>query len=176
MLRNRQLRAKKSVLVGALLVGVSLFSDPVSAQFRPNPRGNGVAIVFADPNFRGVSQALRGDTPDLRPFRLNDKVSSIEIPAGETWEACLSAKCACQRHSVALAAEGISRRGVADGRGVGSSLWARGSHAFRCGFQVRSTSRRSRWFASATLPRRAVGPGLSATCGVAGRECRWSKQ
>jgi len=31
-----------------------------------------------------------------------------------------------------LAAEGISRRGVADGRGVGASHRARGSHAFRC--------------------------------------------
>ena len=31
-------------------------------------------------------------------------------------------------------------------------------------FRVRSTSRRSRWFASATLRRRAVGPDLSAKC------------
>jgi len=105
MLNNRRLRAKTSVLVGALLVGVSLFSDPVSAQFRPNSRGNGEAIVFADPGFRGVSYALRGDTPDLRPYKLNDKVSSIEIPAGEAWEMCASVNytstCQLLRSSVA---------------------------------------------------------------------------
>jgi len=105
MLSNRQLRANKSVLVGALLVGVSLFSDPASAQFRPNSRGNGFAIVFADPGFRGASYSLRGDTPDLRPYKLNDKVSSIEIPAGETWEVCASinytSTCQLLRGSVA---------------------------------------------------------------------------
>ena len=42
------------------------------------------------------------------------------------------AKCAWKRHSVAFPAEGISRRGVADGRRVRASLRARGSHAFRC--------------------------------------------
>ena len=59
------------------------------------------------------------------------------------WERHLGAKCACQRHSVALAAEGISRRGVADGRGMGSSHQARGSHAFRCvsGYGVRRVAR-----------------------------------
>jgi len=105
MLNNRRLRAKTSVLVGALLVGVSLFSDPASAQFRPNSRGNGFAIVFADPGFRGASYSLRGDTPDLRPYKLNDKVSSIEIPAGETWEVCASinytSTCQLLRGSVA---------------------------------------------------------------------------
>lgn len=105
MLNNRQLRAKASVSLGALVVGMSLFSDSVSAQFRPNSRGNGVAIVFADPGFRGVSYALGGDTPDLRSYKLNDKVSSIEIPAGETWEVCASVNytstCQLLRGSVA---------------------------------------------------------------------------
>jgi hypothetical protein len=105
MLKNRQLLAKTSILVGTVLVGVSLFSDPASAQFRPNSRGNGVAIVFADPGFRGASYAVRGDTPDLRPYRLNDKVSSIEIPAGEAWEVCqsvnYSSSCQILRGSVA---------------------------------------------------------------------------
>ena len=44
-------------------------------------------------------------------------------------------------------------------------------------FHVRSTSRRSRWFASATLRRRAVGACLSSkSWDVAGRERRCSKQ
>jgi hypothetical protein len=87
MLKNRKLRAKASVSLG-LLVAVSLFSVPASAQFRPRPGANGAVVVFEDPNFRGASETLRGDTTDLRSQKLNDKVSSIEIPAGQTWEMC----------------------------------------------------------------------------------------
>jgi len=89
MVNNRKLRANASVSLAALLVGVSLFSVTASAQFRPNRNfGGNEVIVYADPNFRGASVVLRGDTPDLRPYNLNDKVSSIEIPAGQTWEVC----------------------------------------------------------------------------------------
>ena len=89
MLNNRKLHANAGVLLGVLVAGVSLFSVTASAQFRPNGNfGGNEVVVFADPNFRGASVALRGDTPDLRPYKLNDKVSSIEIPAGETWEVC----------------------------------------------------------------------------------------
>ena len=111
MLNNRQLSAKASILLGTLLVGVSLFSDPAFAQFRPNSRGNGEAIVFADPGFRGASYAVRGETPDLRPYKLNDKVSSIEIPVGEAWEVCQSVNysSSCQ----------ILRGSVADLRAIG---------------------------------------------------------
>ena len=87
MLNNRQLRAKASASLGALLVGVSLFSVTASAQFRRNSASDSV-VVFADPNFHGVSRTLPGNTPGLRPYGLNDKVSSIEIPAGEAWEVC----------------------------------------------------------------------------------------
>ena len=86
---NRKLHANASVWLGILLAGVSFFSVTASAQFRPNGNfGGNEVVVFADPNFRGASVVLRGDTPDLRPYKLNDKVSSIEIPAGETWEVC----------------------------------------------------------------------------------------
>ncbi len=89
MLNNRKLRANASVSLGALLVGVSLFSVTASAQFRPNRNfGGNEVVVYADPGFRGASEVLRGDTPDLRSYNLNDKVSSIEIPAGQTWEVC----------------------------------------------------------------------------------------
>jgi hypothetical protein len=87
MLNNRKSFANASVSVGVLLVGVSLFSVTASAQFRPNFGGNDV-VIYADPDFRGVSAVLRGDTPDLRQYNLNDKVSSIQIPAGQAWEVC----------------------------------------------------------------------------------------
>jgi hypothetical protein len=112
MLDNRKLRANASVSLGALLVGVSLFSVTASAQFRPNRNfGRNEVVVYADPNFRGANVVLRGDTPDLRPYNLNDKVSSIEIPAGQTWEVCQDVNfgSTCQ----------ILRGGVADLRTTG---------------------------------------------------------
>jgi hypothetical protein len=55
-----------------------------------NRNGNGSAgvTVYANPNYRGQSVLLRNDTPNLVSFNLNDKVSSIRIPNGETWEVC----------------------------------------------------------------------------------------
>ena len=44
--------------------------------------------VYANPNYRGQSALLRYDTPNLVTFNLNDKVSSVRIPNGETWEVC----------------------------------------------------------------------------------------
>jgi hypothetical protein len=40
-------------------------------------------------NFGGQSAMFRNDTPNLIPFNMNDKVSSIRIPNGEDWEVCL---------------------------------------------------------------------------------------
>ena len=68
------------------------------------------------------------------------------------------AKCAWKRHSVTFPAEGISRRRVADGRGVRASHRPRGSHAFRCVSWLRRASRRSRWFAAAGLSHRLDRP------------------
>jgi beta/gamma crystallin len=106
MLNNRKLRANASVSLGALLVGVSLFSINASAQFRRNGNFAGnEPVLYADPNFTGVRVVLRGDTPDLRPYNLNDKVSSIELPAGQTWEVCqdvnFGSTCQILRGSVA---------------------------------------------------------------------------
>ena len=106
MLNNRKFRADASVSLGALLVGVSLSSVTASAQFRPNGNSGGnEVVVYADPNFRGASVVLRGDTTDLRPYKLNDKVSSIQIPAGESWEVCqdvnFGSTCQILRGSVA---------------------------------------------------------------------------
>jgi beta/gamma crystallin len=44
--------------------------------------------VFTGPNFRGQNAVLNGDTADLRTYNLNDRLRSIEVPNGETWEVC----------------------------------------------------------------------------------------
>jgi hypothetical protein len=50
-------------------------------------RGSGVT-VFTNPNFGGRSASFNGDVADLRQYNLNDQITSIEIPDGETWEIC----------------------------------------------------------------------------------------
>jgi hypothetical protein len=65
---------------------VSLMGISASAQ---TGRYGGVGItVYSNSNFSGKSATFRIDTPDLRPYGLNDKISSFEIPNGETWEVC----------------------------------------------------------------------------------------
>jgi hypothetical protein len=81
-------RCKTSLSASALLVALCIVgvSMPASAQSRRNA-GRGIT-VYADPDFRGQSMTLRDDTPDLRGYGFNDKISSIEVPNGESWEMC----------------------------------------------------------------------------------------
>jgi len=86
MLIFRTFRAYSSVPLAGAVLGAVLVSAPASGQFRRNT--NTGVILYADPNFRGASRAVNGDVADLRPVGLNDQVTSIEIPQGETWEIC----------------------------------------------------------------------------------------
>src|SRR5215210_348499 len=81
MPRRPFMRRQLTVLIALCLIGVS-----VSAQSRRF--GNRGVTVYADPDFRGESATFRDDTPDMRGYGLNDKVSSIEVPNGDTWEIC----------------------------------------------------------------------------------------
>jgi len=87
-MRHQFARCKTSLGASALLVALCVvgLSVPASAQSRRNA-GRGIT-VYADPDFRGQSMTIRGDTPDLRDYGLNDKISSIEVPNGEAWEMC----------------------------------------------------------------------------------------
>jgi hypothetical protein len=48
---------------------------------------SGIA-VFTNPNFGGRSASFNGDVADLRQYNMNDQITSIQIPNGETWEIC----------------------------------------------------------------------------------------
>ena len=87
-MRHQFARCKTSMGASALLVTLCIvgLSVPASAQSR-RYSGRGIT-VYADPDFRGASTTIREDTPDLRGFGLNDKISSIEVPNGEAWEIC----------------------------------------------------------------------------------------
>jgi Beta/Gamma crystallin len=82
-------RCKTSLSASALLVALCIIGVSVStsAQSRRNG-GRGGITVYADPDFRGESATFRDDTPNLLNFGLNDKISSIEVPNGESWEVC----------------------------------------------------------------------------------------
>lgn len=70
----------------ALLISVSMLGVSTSAQSR---RSWGIGVtVHTNPDFSGESTSFRDDTPTLVPYGLNDKISSIEIANGETWEMC----------------------------------------------------------------------------------------
>ena len=56
--------------------------------FYPEPGNRSGATVFTDRDFRGESSSFREEASDLVAFGLNDKISSIRIPQGESWEVC----------------------------------------------------------------------------------------
>jgi hypothetical protein len=49
---------------------------------------NVTVTVWGDANFRGQSVTLRGATPDLRRYGLNNAVSSMRMAPGQSWEVC----------------------------------------------------------------------------------------
>ena len=71
----------------ALLVAALALGAGVSAAQPRRDDGVGV-IVYDDVNFQGPALTLRNDVPDLREFRLNDRISSLQMAPGETWEVC----------------------------------------------------------------------------------------
>jgi hypothetical protein len=83
-MNTQQLRTDSYRLLGALAIAGTVLSGSASAQYSAQ---YGVT-VFTNTNFRGESVSLRDDTPNLVPYGLNDKVRSIQIPAGEAWEVC----------------------------------------------------------------------------------------
>jgi hypothetical protein len=87
-MRHQFARCKTSLSASALLAVLCILgvSATTSAQSRRNT-GRGIT-VYTDPDFRGQSTTIRDDTPDLRGYGLNDKISSIEVPNGESWEMC----------------------------------------------------------------------------------------
>jgi len=52
------------------------------------PWGEVGITIFSDANFHGMNAHFRDDVPDLRRYNMNDRVDSIAIGRGETWEVC----------------------------------------------------------------------------------------
>lgn len=73
-----------------VLMGIAvLFGTAVLTSAQDNRQIGGVGItVFVDRNFRGLAQTFQQDTPDLRPFGLDDRISSLAVARDEQWEVC----------------------------------------------------------------------------------------
>jgi hypothetical protein len=82
---TQTIRSNARLGLWAVLIALTALGVPTSAQSRWD--GSGVT-VYADPNFSGQTASFRDDTPNMVPYNLNDKISSIQIPTGDTWEVC----------------------------------------------------------------------------------------
>lgn len=81
------MKMRTHCLFTCLLLVVAFGPTALSPAQEREMGGVGIT-VFADRNFRGESATFREDVPDLRPFGLNDKISSLRIGPGEQWEVC----------------------------------------------------------------------------------------
>jgi hypothetical protein len=76
------------IVTSALVMVMVTFAGAASAQSNARGRYGSGITVYTNPDFTGESVSFRTDTPDLRGYNLNDKISSLDIPNGEAWEVC----------------------------------------------------------------------------------------
>lgn len=74
---------------GSRLTVVFMLVSATSFSARERQMGGVGITVFEDPQFRGKSATFRDEVPDLRRFGLNDRISSLRVARGETWEVCI---------------------------------------------------------------------------------------
>jgi hypothetical protein len=67
-----------------LACGAGVASAQGREPFRP---AEGIT-VYDNADFDGQSATFRSDVPDLRAYRLNDRISSLRVARGEFWEVC----------------------------------------------------------------------------------------
>jgi len=91
-----------------LLIALTAFGGSISAQSRQG--GSRGVTVYADPNFSGQSVSFRNDMPNLGSAGWNDKISSIRIPSGETWEMCQDVD--YRNHCQVLSGDVVDLRGM----------------------------------------------------------------
>jgi hypothetical protein len=76
------------IVNSALVMLMVICAASASAQSTQRGRNRTGITVYTNPDFGGESVSFRADTPDLRGYSLNDKISSLDIPNGEAWEVC----------------------------------------------------------------------------------------
>jgi hypothetical protein len=77
-------------------------------------RGGGGITVSDDVNFEGTTATFRRDIPDLRDVFLNDRISSLQVAPGESWEVCENTNYTGRCLVVSGAERDLRRRGMND--------------------------------------------------------------
>ena len=80
---------------------------------RDDRRGEGIT-VSDDVNFQGATVSFRGDVPDLRDVQFNDRISSLQVAPGESWEVCENANYGGRCIVVTGAERDLRTRGLND--------------------------------------------------------------
>jgi hypothetical protein len=78
-------RGRNALTAWIVCAGVAAGASAMAQDH--NMGGPGVTI-FSEANFHGMNSHFQSDVPDLRKFNMNDRVDSLQIPRGETWEVC----------------------------------------------------------------------------------------
>lgn len=73
------------LLISLAIVALAAAQDRESSRVPAPPSG---IVVYEDADFGGRSRTVSVDVSDLRPSGLNDRISSVIVAAGETWELC----------------------------------------------------------------------------------------
>lgn len=63
------------------------FGSVAQAQYERGMGGVGI-LVFQDANFRGQNATFRDEVPELSGYRLDNRISSLRVSPGESWEVC----------------------------------------------------------------------------------------
>jgi hypothetical protein len=79
-------RCQGARAVACLVACVAL--GPAVSAAQPRAAGAGTITVSDDVNFEGVAVTFRNDVADLRAYQFNDRISSIQIAPGDSWEVC----------------------------------------------------------------------------------------
>ena len=74
--------------LGLILACTTAMAAPAVAERSFHRGGDGAAIVYAHPDFRGQSLRVTGPITHLNRYRFNDKASSIRVTGG-SWEVCV---------------------------------------------------------------------------------------
>lgn len=83
------MRTRAGTITAAAAIGAALMGATAAGGQGRGPATVGATVtIWADANFRGQSVTLRGATPDLRQYGLNNAVSSLRMAPGQAWEVC----------------------------------------------------------------------------------------
>lgn len=71
----------------ALLIALAL-TTPMMGQAQDRQIGGIGLTVFDDSDYKGRNATFRSDTPDLAPYGMDHRISSLRVGPGEMWEVC----------------------------------------------------------------------------------------